>query len=207
MLLASCGQVDSFLPVSGVDYVKLPTPSEPLRIENYQETLQPTSGKVEVIEVFWYACSSCYRFQPYVSELREFYKDEVVYKKIPAPLNPTWTTHSLVFLVAQNLGIQKDVHQEIYRLMHEERRRVSDSEQFLSFFGELGVNPDAVRLSLQSKAVQNNLEEIQKYVTKHRITSVPTLIIDGKYLVPEGNNPQKAIDTAYYLIGQALGTK
>ena len=106
----------------------------------------------------------------------------------------------LFFLVAENLGIHQDVHQEIYRLMHEERTRVGDSQEFLSLFSQLGASPDAVKLSLQSKAVQNNLEQVQAYVSKLGIASVPILIIDGKYMVPEGNNPQKAIETAYYLM-------
>ena len=84
--LAGCSEVENFVPVSGVDYIKIATPVADLRIENYQDTLQETKNKVEVIEVFWYGCSSCYKFQSYVTELKDFYKDEIVYKKIPAPL-------------------------------------------------------------------------------------------------------------------------
>ena len=61
---------------------------------NYQRIVpaQPTEGKgkIEVVELFWYGCPHCYRFQPYMARWLKEKPADVVYRRMPAILGENW---------------------------------------------------------------------------------------------------------------------
>ncbi len=60
------------------------------RIVPAQQTQAP-AGKVEVVELFWYGCSHCYRFEPSLQKWLKNKPDDVVFLRIPAQLNKSWS--------------------------------------------------------------------------------------------------------------------
>src|SRR6202142_3704461 len=63
-------------------------------------------GKVEVTEVFSYACPACNIFQPTVHKLKQSLPANAVLDYLPAAFNPTedWPMFQLAYVTAQVLG-------------------------------------------------------------------------------------------------------
>src|SRR6185369_10326274 len=80
-------------PRPGIDYEILPTP-------------QPTfgQGKIEVAEVFSYACIHCSEFQPLVDNWLKSLPKEARYEYVPAPLQSVWENFARGFFAAKILG-------------------------------------------------------------------------------------------------------
>ena len=82
---------------SGIEglYRKLPSP-------------QPTSDpdKVEVVEVFWYGCPHCNRFQPYLDTWVETLPDHVRFVRMPAIFDEVWELHARAYYIADALGVE-----------------------------------------------------------------------------------------------------
>ncbi len=67
---------------AGKEYVELKSPvpvSEP--------------GKIEVVELFWYGCPHCYKFEPTINPWVEQLPDDVAFKRIPAMFGGVWNAH------------------------------------------------------------------------------------------------------------------
>ena len=53
---------------------------------------QPTQSvdKIEVLEVFWYGCSHCYDFEPYVKKWLATKPDDVDFRRMPGIFSKNW---------------------------------------------------------------------------------------------------------------------
>ena len=63
---------------------------------------QPTANpeKVEVVEVFWYGCPHCHRFQPYVERWLLGEPANVEFIRLPAILSERWAIHARAYYAA-----------------------------------------------------------------------------------------------------------
>src|SRR5271155_3891219 len=98
-------------------------PAAPVRTEgtNYFliEPPRPTSlpqGKVEVTEVFSYACPACNQFQPTMHQLKQSLPANAVVDYLPASFNPSedWPMFQLAFCTAQTLGVAEQTHDAMF---------------------------------------------------------------------------------------------
>jgi thiol:disulfide interchange protein DsbA len=81
--------------VAGSDYLVLDPP-------------QPTStgNKIEVVEVFSYACPHCAHFQPYIDELKSKLPANAQFVLLPAVFNPAWEPFARAFYTDARSGRQ-----------------------------------------------------------------------------------------------------
>ena len=74
------------------------------------------AGKVQVTEVFSYACPACNQFQPYMRKLEHSVPADVVIDFVPASFNPAedWPMFQLAYVTAQTLGIADKNHDAMF---------------------------------------------------------------------------------------------
>jgi thiol:disulfide interchange protein DsbA len=80
---------------------------------------RPTSlpaGKVEVTEVFSYACPACNIFQPTMHKLKQSLPANAVLDYLPAAFNTVedWPMFQLAYCTAQVLGIDQQTHDAMF---------------------------------------------------------------------------------------------
>src|SRR5271167_984906 len=99
------------------------TPAAPAWTEgtNYflVEPPRPTpvpAGKVEVTEVFSYACPACNAFVPTMHKLKQSLPPNAVLDYVPASFNTSedWPMFQLAYCTAQTLGIDQQTHDAMY---------------------------------------------------------------------------------------------
>src|SRR5277367_2594812 len=78
--------------------------------------MSPTPGKVEVTEVFSYACPACNLFQPTMHKLKQSLPANTVVDYLPASFNPgeDWPMFQLAYCTAQVLGIADQTHDAMF---------------------------------------------------------------------------------------------
>src|SRR5271163_1990924 len=74
------------------------------------------AGKIQVTEVFSYACPACNQFQPYMRKLEHSVPANVVISFLPASFNPAedWPMFQLAYVTAQTLGIADKNHDAMF---------------------------------------------------------------------------------------------
>jgi thiol:disulfide interchange protein DsbA len=146
---------------------------------------QPTSSspdQVEVAEIFWYGCPHCYTFDPYLENWKETLAEDVNFIRIPAVWNNVLQTHAKVYFTAELLDVIDDVHTPIFREIHVNRNMLTETNELVDFFAQYGVMPDEFNQTFESFAVFTRMQRADELSRRYRISSVPTVVVNGKYV-------------------------
>lgn len=145
---------------------------------------QPTSSspdKVEVAEVFWYGCSHCYTFDPYIERWKPGLAENVSFVRIPAVWNPLVRLHAQAFYTAAYLGKEEEMHTPFFREIHVNNNALASKEALEEFFGRFGVSKKDFNEAFDSFDVNRKLQQADTLARRYRVTSVPVVIVNGKY--------------------------
>jgi protein dithiol oxidoreductase (disulfide-forming) len=157
----------------GVNYERLPVPIE---------THDP--AKVEVIEVFSYACIHCKTFQPMIDGWREKAPDYVDFQPLPASFDPTWTKLAQAYYAAEALGVTDKVHDLIFTTIHDSHVNLADPVELAKLFkSAAGVEPDKFNQVYNSFSVRSRVQQADARVRAYRVNGTPTMIVDGQFRI------------------------
>ncbi len=140
------------------------------------------SGRIEVIEFFWYGCPHCFYFEP---ELNRWLADKpknVDFIQVPAPLNKSWEIHTKAFYALELMGMQKKLHVKIFEAIHMKKMRLFDEKSLTAFLVAQGVDGDKFKKNMRSFAVSSKLNKARKMMKDYQVRGVPQLAINGKYI-------------------------
>ena len=146
---------------------------------------QPTESgdKIEVVEIFWYGCSHCFVFEPHVRAWQQTMPDDVVFRQVPGVLNKNWAIHARAFFAAQSMGALDKLHKPLFEALHVARRELFSRASLLDFADEVGIDEVEFKRRYDSNETEVKLKQAYLLARNARITGVPSLIVNGKYLV------------------------
>lgn len=144
---------------------------------------QPTAdpAKIEVVEVFWYGCPHCYHLEPSMERWLKSKPDDVRFVRMPATLNNTWRLHAQAYYTAEVLGVEDKVHLPMFKAIHEQGLTLNTKAALAGFFNQFGVDESTFHKTFDSFAVESRLQRTDKLLRSYKISSVPTLVVNGKY--------------------------
>ncbi|RMD77880.1 MAG: thiol:disulfide interchange protein DsbA/DsbL [Gammaproteobacteria bacterium] len=151
---------------------------------------QPTDappGQVEVVELFWYGCPHCHRFEPYLERWLAHKPEGVHFRRMPATFNRLWILHARAYYTAQALGVLERIHRPLFEAIHVLKRRLDSKERLRAFFAEHGVRPEDFDAVWGSFAVEARVRRAEEMTRRYRVHGTPSLVIDGRYIV-DGDN-------------------
>jgi len=164
---------------------------------NYQliQPAQPpmkSGGKIEVIEMFWYGCPHCHRFQAHLDRWLKTQPDNVEFIRIPVIFreDKVWTIHARAFFTAQALGKLEEIHKPLFNAIHNEKRNLDTEKSLMEFFAEHGVSNDDFRSAFKSFSVNSKVRRADKFANKYGIQGTPTVVVNGKYRIDNGMGKQ-----------------
>jgi thiol:disulfide interchange protein DsbA len=150
---------------------------------------QPTNvapGKVEVVEVFWYACGHCYLLEPRLAAWdRKGKPANAELVRLPAVWNELLKTHARVFYTVEILG-KPQLHDEVFREINVRGNRLDTVEKIEAFFAARGVAKADFQKAFSGFAVESKLARATDLNRRYRITSTPTVVVNGKYVTDAG---------------------
>lgn len=155
---------------------------------------QPTSvpaGKVEVMEVFWYACPHCYALEPYLTAWRKTKPDYIEFVRVPVMWGPVHRAHAQLYYTLKQLG-RNDLDDKVFETLHQQQNPLvgNSPEETLSrqlqFAKDNGIDQEAFRKAYNSFAVSADLQHADAITQLYHVEGVPLIIINGKYQTDVG---------------------
>ncbi|HEY1898518.1 MAG TPA: thiol:disulfide interchange protein DsbA/DsbL [Steroidobacteraceae bacterium] len=155
---------------------------------------QPTSapaGKVEVLEVFWYACPHCYALEPYLTAWRKTKPDYIDFVRVPVMWGPIHRAHAQLYYTLKQLG-RNDLDGKVFETLHQQENPLmgnTPEETFelqLKFAKENGIDAEAFRKAYNSFAVNSDLQRAEEITQRYHVEGVPLIVINGKYMTDVG---------------------
>jgi thiol:disulfide interchange protein DsbA len=141
-----------------------------------------TGGKVEVREFFWYGCSHCFALEPWLDKWLKTLPKSAQFVRTPAVFNEQWAVHARAYYAFEALGITAKMHYALFHALHAEKRPLNNADGLAAFVTEKGGDRTAFLDAYNSFGMQANLNRALQAARAYNIDSVPTLIVDGKYM-------------------------
>ncbi|MCL2657084.1 MAG: thiol:disulfide interchange protein DsbA/DsbL [Betaproteobacteria bacterium] len=158
-------------PVAGKDYLMVKTP-------------QPTdsSGKIEVLEFFSYACPHCYDFEPYLESWAKTLPKDVVFRRIPVSFGrEAWAALGRIYYALDVLGVAEKKSFAVFNAVQKERVDLLNETARNAWMKANGVDPVKFSEAFNSFTVQTHMGQATRSAGLYDIQGVPTLIINGRY--------------------------
>ena len=147
---------------------------------------QPTTtmNKVEVLEIFWYGCPHCFRFEPYVERWLRKQPKNAQFVRLPGIFRPSWENHARAYYTAELLGVMDKVHKPLFNAIHLQKKKMDNEEVLRDFFSEHGeVDKADFIKTFRSFAVETRLRRAKTMTNRYGIDGVPAVIVNGKYRI------------------------
>ena len=142
-----------------------------------------SGDKIEVVEIFWYGCSHCYSFEPHVKSWLKTMPEDVAFRPVPGVLNSRWAVHARGYFAAEKMGALEQFHTPLFRALHAQRRNIFTRDSLIDFAAEVGLDKKEFARHYDSNETEVKMKQAFLMARDARITGVPAVIVNGKYLV------------------------
>jgi len=163
-------------------------------------------NRIEVVELFWYGCPHCYEFDPSLEKWVKTLPKDVVFKRVPAPLNRVWETAGRVYYSLEAIGAVDKVHSKLFDAIHKDGLKPTNERAMLEWLEKQGVDTKKYSAAYRSFAVDSKLKRAQQIAQGSQIEGVPALMVNGKYVIP-GQSAARMLAIADSLIEQSRKEK
>jgi thiol:disulfide interchange protein DsbA len=185
---------------------------------------RPTSlppGKVEVTEIFSYACPACNVFQPTIHKLKQSLPPNAVMDYLPAAFNTSedWPMFRLAYYTAQALGIDQQTHDAMFDAVWKGsgdlsitdpstrglKRDMPTIEDAAKFYNQrTGVPVDKFIATSKSFSVDLKVRTAEDLVVAYRADRTPTIVVNGKYRlnVESAGGTDQLIELVKFLVAK-----
>ncbi|WP_335925118.1 thiol:disulfide interchange protein DsbA/DsbL [Shewanella algae] len=175
----------------GRDYVKVPGIPE------------AKSGIVR--EFFSYNCPHCYHKDPLMQQTAALLKGKLDFERTPVGAGrPSWILSQEAYYLAQKFRITDQVHGNIFNRIHEKHQAFDRPQQLKDFFLAQGVNEQELNQTLGSADSKLALANYDTQTQLSGIRGVPSLLVNGKYLITsQSSDPKELAALVLYLNQEA----
>ena len=144
-------------------------------------TAVETGNKIEVREIFWYGCPHCYVLEPTLKNWLKKLPANAQFVRTPGTA-PRWMIHGQAYYAFEALGVLENLHEAFFKAMQEQPGAFNDEKAVAAFATSHGVDRKKFDEAFNSFGVRLKLEKAKQINQDLNISSVPAIVVDGKYL-------------------------
>lgn len=153
-------------------------------------------------EYFWLGCPHCQNFEPLLKGYLAANPSVTLVRKHPA-LGERWAIDASIFYGLQQNGNGHLVTLllDMYRQTRLEKNALPDIDAINAFLQQHQIDPDVFSEQLKSDTIISAMEQANSEMLDNRLSGVPSLVVNGKYLV-NGEQPEdvKTAEDYYQLL-------
>jgi thiol:disulfide interchange protein DsbA len=184
---------------------------------------QPTTvapGKIEVTEVFSYACPACNSFYPVVDRLKAGLPSNAELVFVAAAFRPDedWPMFQRAYYAAQILGLDKRTHDAMFDAVwktgelaiedpstHRMKVPPPSIQDAAGFYARTaGIKAETFLATANSFGVDTRMRQADQLVKDYRAEGTPTVIVNGKYRldVQSAGGPEQVVELVKWLVAK-----
>ncbi|MBW8757184.1 MAG: thiol:disulfide interchange protein DsbA/DsbL [Burkholderiales bacterium] len=183
-------------PVEGTDYDRLKTPVS-----------LPKTGKVEVLEFFWYGCPHCNHFEPTLEPWIARLPADVHFRRVHVQFNARQAIHQRIYYTWEMMGLVDRMHAKTFERFHVQRQPIDSEDDMLAFAKENGLDVAKVKSTWEGFGMGTRLAQAQQLCDDYRVDGVPMIGIHGRYITSASQGGEAAcLATTDSLIAQLRKT-
>jgi thiol:disulfide interchange protein DsbA len=165
--------------------------------------LAPDKTRIEVTEFFWYGCPHCFDFEPLLAPWAKKLPADVVFRRVPAIFpNNKWAQHARIYYTLEAMNLVDRLHGDVFNAIHIDRQRLDDEKILFGWVAKKGVDANKFSETWASFGVQSRVQQARELTLKSGITGVPSVMVQGRYLVLTPGTYDDLLEIVEQLIDQ-----
>ena len=168
-----------------------------------QQPAETNTGKVEVLEFFWYGCPHCYSLEPTLETWVKKLPKDVVFVRIPTIFNERWQLDATIYYTLEAMNLVQKLHRPLFDAIHRDGLRTDDQQALAQWLKKQGVDDKRFFDTMRSMGVDTKVRRAAHLTVAYRINGTPAMAVAGRYTVSaeQGRSHQGMVDTVDYLVG------
>ena len=194
MMAGPLALAQSPAPVEGHDYKRLEPPQP-----------APAAGKIEVLEFFSYACPHCSAFEPTLQAWAQRLPADVILRRVPVPFLFNAENFQRTYYTLETLGLVDAMQSKIFTAIHADRQRLEKPEEIAALVAKNGGDAAKFLATFKSFSIVTAQMRAKKLTSDYKIESVPTLVIQGRYITSpaDAGSAERSLAVVDALIARA----
>ncbi len=158
-------------------------------------------NKIEVVEIFSYACPACYMFEGYFEPWREAQKnvEDVEVITLASPGQALWTLYAQAFYTLEAMNELERGHEAFFKAIHEDKQRFINEKQIADFMATQGIDKEKFLKTWNGFSAKSSFNRAADLIgNQYRVNFTPAVVVDGRYLLSANSaNSRPGNENAY----------
>jgi thiol:disulfide interchange protein DsbA len=179
---------------SGKDYITLERPV----------ATEAGSGKIEVLEFFWYSCPHCNQFEPAFEQWVKNAPKDVVVRRVPVAFRDDFVPQQRLYYTLEAMNLVEKMHIRVFTAIHGEKLMLNSDASVLAWVEKQGIDKAKFAETYKSFGVATKAKRAVQLQNDFKIEGVPSLGVAGRFYIDgtlAGSMP-RALQVADALIAQ-----
>ncbi len=179
---------------SGKDYITLERPV----------ATEAGSGKIEVLEFFWYSCPHCNQFEPAFEQWVKNAPKDVVVRRVPVAFRDDFVPQQRLYYTLEAMNLVEKMHIRVFTAIHGEKLMLNSDASVLAWAEKQGIDKAKFAETYKSFGVATKAKRAVQLQNDFKIEGVPSLGVARPFYIDgtlAGSMP-RALQVADALIAQ-----
>jgi len=162
------------------------------------------TGKIEVIEFFWYSCPHCNAFEPTFAQWAKNAPKDVVVRRMPVAFRDDFAPQQRLYFTLEAMNLLDTVHAKVFAAVHVEKLMLNTDTSVIAWAEKQGVDKVKFNETYKSFGVATKLKRAVQLQNEFKVEGVPSLGVAGRYYIDGtlATSMERALKVAESLITQ-----
>jgi thiol:disulfide interchange protein DsbA len=142
--------------------------------------------RIEVVYFFYYGCTWCYQFEPYVADWLKNKPTDVSFRRVPALRNSKWVTLTRTYYTYEALDLLPRLHGLTFRAFHRDDVNLQSEGALFDWVERQGVERKRFEEVFKSEAITARVMNSRALTNAFEVESTPSVAVDGRYITSSG---------------------
>ena len=181
-------------PEAGADYLVL----------DKRAASDAPSGKVEVIEFFWYSCPHCSAFEPTLEAWVKRAPAHVLVRRVPVQFRDDFVPQQRLYYALEAMGLLDKLHAKVFAAIHGQKMQLVKAEAIGDWVAGQGVDKAKFMDQYNSFSVSTKASRATQLQNMYRVEGVPALGVAGRFYTDGtlAKNMERALQVVDHLIAE-----
>jgi thiol:disulfide interchange protein DsbA len=194
VLLPTAARAQGKSPVAGKDFHILET----------KAPVEAPTGKIELVEFFWYSCPHCNSFEPTLAGWIKTLPKDIAFKRAHVAFNDGFVPQQRLFLALEAMGLLDKLHVKAFTAIHIEKLNLAKGDAIADWVAKQGVDKAKFMEQYNSFSVSTKATRSTQLQNAYRVEGVPALGIAGRFYTDGAmaGSMERALQIAEFLIAE-----
>ena len=162
------------------------------------------TGKIELIEFFWYSCPHCNMFEPSFAQWVKNAPKDVVVRRVPVSFRDDFAPQQRLFFTIEAMNLMESLHPKVFAAIHVEKLMLNTDASVLAWAEKQGVDKVKFNEVYKSFGVASKLKRAVQLQNDFKVEGVPSLGVAGRFYIDGSlaGSMDRALKVAESLIAQ-----